>query len=331
MGNKPSTTQVVVDNTEQLKQSTFQEYQRDYQNEEERKRIQQEQEARAIQQNKQNTLQATRRVQETLSKFTPGIGPFKCLDLEERIDYDGSLLKQLERLSIAIVGPTGSGKSCFIKTAHAALDTPPKGIRIQSVGQRGTTLCSKYLFNRRYGISLIDTRGIEQWTDIENRVLFMVLNGKIRMGQTMDPRQWNSLNQPINVAEEVNEYLVTGDLERKAHAVLFVIRATDIKIINGLYEEYCQTWKEFFTATQTEPLVVLTHADGLSSQDDRDEIKKAVKATFRARHIFFLTNLGHGDDFESMRECAEILKTAALDASLGLKSMLVERQNQKSE
>ena len=183
-----------------------------------------------------------------------------------------SLGTKINRCNVIMFGPSGSGKSSFIKSLYRALYNSPilppdalNKLKIKDVHHNeGTLKFSKFHFveetNNSSGIILCDTRGHFRMNENEKEQFKIILDGKVRDGMLIEQREnrdpfalwefWKKSselfpNEIIN-PEEPN-------MSSIPHAVVFIFDGSSDQIVQEEDEKF---YKE---------LIVLCKRKGYSS------------------------------------------------------------------
>ncbi|KAH3767181.1 E3 ubiquitin-protein ligase TRIM56 [Pelomyxa schiedti] len=202
----------------------------------------------------------------------------------------------LNRVRIAIVGQTGSGKSCLVSTTHRAVSLPYvadgdqeptwyPAVGESSSGGEGTVLTEEVLMGPRasassYSSSYLDTRGFFSNNPLEFAEFVAIVDGRLRHGDTADrgdvgtplpcfptglpPSSWS--------ADDILDRGVTCEapLADRVHGVIVVVKANDPRLASGTYDGALERPRRVLGGLGIAPVCVVTHEDTLRTQAERD-------------------------------------------------------------
>ena len=145
--------------------------------------------------------------------------------------FDELSVSDMTQLRIAMFGPTGSGKSCFINTCEKSVRQADRGSAPESsTGGEGTIVLEDYLPEMFF--KLVDTRGFFNYNDDESGEFRDILAGRIKSGDVIrrgDPARASCEEAPFVDA---------------LHGVIFVLKANDIRLQNESLKKYLNPMRE---------------------------------------------------------------------------------------
>ena len=146
-----------------------------------------------------------------------------------RLDNMGLNIDDVTQLRIGVIGPAGSGKSCFINTCERVVRQTEKGSALVSrTGKMGTTTLQDYLPDMFF--RLVDTKGFYNYDSIENIEFQNILLGKIQPGA--------DLIRPVNDEDNTQELNQCPAFGQRLHGIIIVIMATDPRLTEGALRDY---------------------------------------------------------------------------------------------
>ncbi|KAJ7326033.1 hypothetical protein OS493_028756 [Desmophyllum pertusum] len=169
----------------------------------------------------------------------------------------------IDLVRIAVIGPTGSGKTSLIGTLQRALKEPQTAmVEWDSVVDReGTIVLEEHYVQKK--IRLIDTRGFLVGYDQLEDELLKIVSGRIRPGDEIVRNYDKEGNQEPTTAAR----MPASALSNYAHAVIFVVKGDDPCLMDGTYRDKLQKIRETFCHEGYPPVTVITFLDKLHKED----------------------------------------------------------------
>ena len=173
-----------------------------------------------------------------------------CLRRAELFDYKfgnkikldsfkGLAIDDVTQLRIGVFGPTGSGKSCFIKTCERAVRQTEKGTAPDSTtGQEGTITLQDYLPELFF--HLVDTRGFFNYTLNANETVEFknILDGKIQPGD----------NVVVSI-EDAMDLHPRPPFANRLHGIIIIAMANDPRLREGALKDYLKPARDILRRT----------------------------------------------------------------------------------
>ena len=188
---------------------------------------------------------------------------------------------KVNRCNVILFGPSGSGKSSFIKSLYRALYNSPilppdvaNKLKIKSIYQNEGTINFTQLFlveetKTSSGIILCDTRGHFRMNEREREQFKIILDGKVKDGMKVEQRENRdpfSLWEFWKKSSELfpNEILLQQEpgINYIPHAIVFIFDGSSDEVVQGEDEKF---YKELIVLCKrkgyTNVQVVLTRID----------------------------------------------------------------------
>ncbi|XP_058956292.2 uncharacterized protein [Pocillopora verrucosa] len=243
--------------------------------------------------------------------------------------FTGLHVDDVDLIRIALIGPTGSGKTSFVGTLQRALGEAEQSAFEQGTGSEGTILLEEYYVHKK--IRMIDTRG---FFESDERLLDECLNimsGRIRPGEEVK-RNCDGTDAAAN-QEPTGPVRGVLPLSRCAHAVVFVVKANDPRLKDGKYKETLKKIREHFRKDGYAPVTVITYLDKLKDKEDKDEaFDQASWATgSSSEKTYFIANYTHAKAKQSDavdRAALDILDSVLLSAERFIR---IRKQREKNK
>ena len=188
---------------------------------------------------------------------------------------------KVNRCNVILFGPSGSGKSSFIKSLYRALYNSPilppdvaNKLKIKSIYQNEGTINFTQLFlveetKTSSGIILCDTRGHFRMNEREREQFKIILDGKVKDGMKVEQREnrdpfalWEFWKKSSELFP--NEILLQQEpgINYIPHAIVFIFDGSSDEVVQGEDEKF---YKELIVLCKrkgyTNVQVVLTRID----------------------------------------------------------------------
>ena len=153
--------------------------------------------------------------------------------------FKGLPIDDVTQLRIGVFGPTGSGKSCFIKTCERAVRQTEKGTAPDSTtGQEGTITLQDYLPELFF--HLVDTRGFFNYTLNANETVEFknILDGKIQPGD----------NVVVSI-EDAMDLHPRPPFANRLHGIIIIAMANDPRLREGALKDYLKPARDILRRT----------------------------------------------------------------------------------
>lgn len=176
-------------------------------------------------------LQKQRELDAKSSSLRTGLCQYKFGNKLGSAAFDKLSVSDMTQLRIAMFGPTGSGKSCFINTCEKSVRQADRGSAPESsTGGEGTIVLEDYLPEMFF--KLVDTRGFFDYNEDESREFRDILAGRIKSGDVI------RRGDPVRASCEGVPFVDA------LHGVIFVLKANDVRLQNESLKKYLNPMRE---------------------------------------------------------------------------------------
>jgi len=205
-----------------------------------------------------------------------------------------SAAKCVPKLRIAVVGQTGTGKTCLINTVWRVLrnESPssPSPLPEQDSGAEGTVIVEDLEVSP--AITLVDTRGFFTSNGAESMAFIRIIEGQYKHGCKMD---WIPEDESVKTVAQAKNTICGGelvDLEDRVHGVIFVLKATDPRLAQNQYASALFLPRQWCREVGISPVAVITHEDQIKNSAQQNEIRQHASAASGCApdNIFFISN-----------------------------------------
>ncbi|KAH3764495.1 E3 ubiquitin-protein ligase TRIM56 [Pelomyxa schiedti] len=190
----------------------------------------------------------------------------------------------LPNIRMAVVGQTGSGKSCLINTTGRAVSG--KDLTRIPAGEGIVSL--EYIFTE-YGFVYVDIRGFFQNSASDSLEFIRIVDGDTKHGQRID-RAAITGPQPVSVVKTGN------DLKDRVHGVIFVVKANDPRLNTGAYQAALKFPRDHCRELEISPITVVTHEDQLPNEEAKIAAREFASSCTGSSldHTFLIANYTRG-------------------------------------
>ncbi|XP_032227443.2 uncharacterized protein LOC116610889 [Nematostella vectensis] len=233
---------------------------------------------------------------------------------------------------IAVFGMTGSGKSALINTVHKLLFGPEHELAVvQSSGGEGTEVLEEFFHD--LGFTMVDTRGFFEFdTATEQAELFRIFYGGVKEGEVID-RGALGARKAASVGKAGHK-MNKPPLSRQVHAVLWVIKANDVRLANEMYRDKFKFLKDRLSQESITIITAITHSDVIDAANNPEKaaaevVAKAREATgSQQMNTFLISNWLGGQksyDVSMQKEVMRLMETALECAERSVKMRQTKR------
>ncbi|XP_066286347.1 uncharacterized protein [Branchiostoma lanceolatum] len=267
--------------------------------------------------------QKMKEVKETLLRIKKDLEDYNVGSKLRLGKFFPAKVKEIENINIAMVGPTGSGKSSFINIAEQVMMGPGEATAItQSTGREGTIHLEEFL--TKFNFRLIDTRGYFDLDEGWSQELKNILTGKIRPGQTIERE-----TDDTALAPEQHMRPDEAPFGEQIHGVICVMVDKDPRLEQ--YKTRMKSIKEYLREQGYSPVAALAFEDedDFKDEDKRRDVMEELSAAVGSpidKTFPFINHLASGSDIkkdpESVLNVLDILDTAVTAAEKFIKVRL---------
>lgn len=265
---------------------------------------------------------------------------YKVGSIEGLHSFSDALEGEMEGLQIrlAVFGMTGAGKSSLVNTIWKTLYGRENAPAIeQSSGAEGTQLLEDFhsqsgTEDDRGGFVFHDTRGFNfDFNRAEENEFFRILYGVVSAGQLIERGDW--AEKMAEDAGQAAHRLEKPPVADQVHVALWVIKANDIRFVNGQYLDKFNFVRQKLNAEGVTIITVLTHDDKLDSEERNEAKKNAMEVTGskKAQTFVFANWLGEQEEYDVryQREVLKMLHTALGCGERSVRSRQIQRKLSK--
>jgi len=221
---------------------------------------------------------------------------YKLGDLSHPSIFTGLDISDVTHLNIAVFGPTGSGKSCFINSCERTLNQSGRGTcKPQASGGEGTVTLEAYL--QQYFFHLLDTRGLFSYSNTEIEEFMLILSGKFRDGDLLEREDDFSTEDTVKSLHTQKRKARVNFTDR-IHGAILIIKADDPRLRDDKMAQYLKLPRNFLRNTGISVVTLVTHADKLDENGKQLALDLASKATGSPINQTFLISNYIVDDCE---------------------------------
>lgn len=243
-------------------------------------------------------------------------------------------VSDIDLVRIALIGPTGSGKTSFVATLQRALGQEESSAFAQGTGGEGTIHLEEYFVQKH--VSMVDTRGFFLSDEKLFEECLNIMSGRIRPGEEIVRNYDETKGQtPTKTRGQV--------LAKFAHAVIFVLKANDPRLND--YKDTLKKIRNHFREDGYAPVTVITFLDelereGRKAQKKQEELEKRKEDAFdrassaagsSSERTFFIANYTDEQKQTSMtveRTALDVLDFALLSAE---RFIQIRKQKEKNQ
>lgn len=186
--------------------------------------------------------------------------------------FRGLDVSDIDLVRIALIGPTGSGKTSFVATVQQALNRASSAFE-QGSGKEGTIYLEEYSVHDH--VRIVDTRGFFQSDEKLFDECLNIMTGRIRPGEEIK----REYDQEKGGGAKQQPLRKTPELAKFAHAVIFVVKANDPRLKD--YRDRLKKIRNHFREEGYSPVTVITYLDKIKDDDQKleDAFDHASSAT----------------------------------------------------
>ncbi|XP_068685273.1 interferon-induced protein 44-like [Montipora capricornis] len=233
-------------------------------------------------------------------------------------------VSDIDLVRIALIGPTGSGKTSFVATVQQALKRNPSAFE-QGTGKEGTIYLEEYAVHEH--VRIVDTRGFFQCDEKLFDECLNIMTGRIRPGEEIkreyeQEKGGDAKQQPLRK---------TAELAKFAHAVLFVVKANDPRLKD--YMDKLKKIRNHFREEGYSPVTVITYLDKIKGEDQKedafDHASKAIgSASQRTYFIANYTDKQKETSLTAERTALDVLEYSLMSAESFIQ---IRKQREKNQ
>ncbi|XP_070553853.1 uncharacterized protein [Ptychodera flava] len=255
-----------------------------------------------------------------LKSYTPG-------DMSGAGEFEDIDLSDINAVRIAVIGPAGCGKTCFINLAETILLGEDKVTAIpQSAAGEGSLYLLPHLSSLNF--RLLDSRGFFSPGESYKEELIQILSGRIRDNEPI-PRPNDTYGNHRHLRDVIAKRDVAL-LSDCIHGIISVLDYNDPKFME--YADEAKVYRRLLKENGYSTAAVVTYktTEAITEEDRRYHQNEAAKAIGSSidRTFSLLNHVALGTEItvETEMTIVDILKTALLGAESFIK---VQKQLEK--
>ena len=154
-------------------------------------------------------------------------------------NFLGLQIEDVTQLRIAVCGPVGCGKSCFINTCYQTLRQTEKGAVLGQIFP-GTVILQDHLPEMFF--HLVDTWGFFNYNSCEVAEFENILTGKIQSGHHI-------VRSGYGQASAVQEVHQRPEFRQRVHGIIMVVKANGPRLRERVLRDYLTPFREILRET----------------------------------------------------------------------------------
>ena len=235
---------------------------------------------------------------------------------------------RVHKLRIAVVGQTGTGKTCLINTIWRAVNGKTAQDLVplpeQDSGCEGSIFVEDLKIATSTPVFLVDTRGFFTNNSSEGMAFVRIISGQYRSGHRI---HWLAEDANITTTEQAVNAMNLVDVseipfEERVHGVILVLSAVDPKLNNGTYTPNLRLPREWCHETGISPITVVTHCDMLAAEE-LEKVRRLASACSGCspRNVYFISN--YTSEHRHNNTATELAALYVLEAALNMSERFV--------